>query len=74
MTPLEGEAFLHSQMKLIPGCFSAFSKGKPVSQSIFLARLAISAGETIFMEFWTRILASSARVLRILPLIGWTPP
>ena len=65
---------MHSQMKLIPSAFRAFSKGNPVSQSIFLARLAISLGETTFMEFWTRILALSARVLRILPLIGWTPP
>ena len=67
MSPLEGEAFLHSQIKERPGFFNAFSKAKsPLGREWALRR--ISSAEISLLACAVRSLAWSASCVRMFAL------
>ena len=65
ISPLDGDAFLTSQITEIPGAASAFSNGNPVSAARLFASFFRTSIGFFFLFSSTRARAASARVSRI---------
>jgi hypothetical protein len=69
---LEGDAFLHSQIKEIPGFCNAFSKEKSPF-SVDNARFFISAADSFFFACSVRYAACSANCSKIFAIVFSQP-